>query len=105
MADPAGPTRRRRYKGRNEAGIDADLRNRDDMSKSERAALRSQARALDIAEDAGDPDVVTRVNHGYLELRTAAGLSSGGAKPLDAFDELLRSISEPTPGNSNPAAP
>jgi hypothetical protein len=71
---------------------------RPDIKKAERAALRVQARALDIAEALSDPDVVTRANDGYLRLRVAAGLSSGGTKPVDAFDDLLARLSQPTAG-------
>jgi hypothetical protein len=76
---------------------------RPDIKRAERSSLRIQARALDVAEALSDPDVVTRANDGYLRLRVAAGLSSGGAKPVDAFDELLARISQPAAGAGDPA--
>ena len=81
--------------GRAEAALNADLVTRHDIRSAERAALRVQAHALDMAEASGDPDVVARVNDTYLKLREAAGLSSGGAKPADAFDEILRALASP----------
>ena len=98
MADRA---RVRRKLGRVEAGLDADLLERPDIKKGERAALRAQAHAVDLAEAARDPDLVTRANDGYLRVRISAGLTSGGAKPVDAFDELLAQLA--APGASNAA--
>jgi hypothetical protein len=87
--------------GRVEAGLNADLATRRDVPKSERAALRAQARAVDTAEHARDVDAVTRSNAVYLDLRRAAGLSSGGAQPVDTFAELLAELSRPTAGDSD----
>ena len=75
---------------------------RPDIKRAERTALRVQARALDVAEALADPDLVTRANDGYLRLRIGAGLTSGGAKPVDAFDELLARISAPAAGAGHP---
>ena len=84
-----------RKKGRVETGLDADLLERSDIKKSERAALRAGARAVDIAEAMSDPDLVTKANDGYLRLRIAAGLTAGGAKPVDAFDDLMARLAQP----------
>jgi hypothetical protein len=88
--------------GRVEAGLEVDLLERADIKRGERAALRVQARAVDRAEALGDPDVVTRANDGYLRLRQAAGLTLGGAKPVDAFDELLADLGRASAGAGNP---
>lgn len=71
---------------------------RHDVKSAERSALRSQARAIDTAEAKRDSDAVTRANAVYLQLREAAGLSSGGAKPTDAWDSLMAEIIRPTSG-------
>jgi hypothetical protein len=68
------------------------------IGQAERAALRSQARAVDMAEAVADPYLVTAANHGYLELRKSAGLTLGGARPADPFDDLLAELARPTPG-------
>ena len=83
--------------------MDADLLERPDIKKGERAALRASARAVDLGEAVADPDLITRANDGYLRLRISAGLTSGGAKPADAFDELLAQLA--APGASDPAQP
>jgi hypothetical protein len=75
--------------------LDADLLERPDINKTERAALRVQAHALDLAEALSDPDLITKANDGYLRLRAAAGLSSGGLKPVDAFDDLMARLAQP----------
>jgi hypothetical protein len=74
---------------------------RRDIGPAERSALRAQARAIDVAEVAGDPDVVTKANACYLALRTAAGLTSGGTKPVDTVDVLLAELLRPGAGDSN----
>ena len=91
----------RRKLGRVEAGLDADLLERADIKKGERAALRAGAHGVDVAEALSDPDLITKANDGYLRLRIAAGLTAGGAKPVDAFDELLAQLA--APGVSHPA--
>jgi hypothetical protein len=95
----------RRHHGRVEVGLDADLLDRRDIQRSERSALRSQAHAVDLAEASGDPEQITRANLGYLELRRAAGLTAGGSKPVDAFDELLAELSRPGAGSSDRPQP
>jgi hypothetical protein len=91
--------------GRVEAGLEVELLERSDIKRGERASLRAQARAVDVAEASRDPDVVTRANDGYLRLRVAAGLTAGGAKPVDAFDALLAELAGPTAGAGHPADP
>jgi hypothetical protein len=93
--------RNRRKLGRVEAGLDAELLERPDIKKGERAALRAGAHAVDIAEALSDPDLVSRANDSYLRLRVAAGLTSGGAKPVDAFDDLMARLALPSAGISD----
>jgi hypothetical protein len=73
------------------------------MPHAERAALRAQARAVDVAEQERDPEAVSKANAVYLDLRQAAGLSAGNAKPVDAIDELLADILRPAPNTGNAA--
>lgn len=86
-----------------EAGLNRELATRHDIGPAEVAALRSQARAIDGAEQAGDVDAVTRGNAVYLNLRTEAGLSAAGAKPTDDFEQLMARALRPTPGDSDTA--
>ena len=86
----------RRKVGRVEAGLEHALVDRPDIGPAQRSHLRSQAHAVDLAEAALDSDRITTANHGYLVSLTAAGLTAGGAKPVDAFDELLARISAPS---------
>jgi hypothetical protein len=72
--------------------LDADLLERRDILRTERTALRAQAHAVDLAEAALDVDLITRANGEYLRLRIAAGLTLGGAKPVDAFDALIADL-------------
>jgi hypothetical protein len=96
------PGERRRY-GRNEQGLNRDLATRHDIPAAERAALREQAYALDLAAANRDSDAISKANAVYLELREAAGLSAGGAKPVDAIDALLAGILDAGAGGSDPA--
>ena len=84
--------------GRVEVALGHELATRHDIGRAERAALRAQARAVDLGEAARDSDAVSRANAVYLELRTAAGLSCGGARPVDAVDELLAELMRPAAG-------
>jgi hypothetical protein len=92
---------RSELRGRAETGLERELLDRRDIGKAERAALRTQARAVDVAERAREPDAVTRANAVYLDLRKAAGLTSGGAQPVDVFEQLLAEISRPSAGSSD----
>jgi hypothetical protein len=89
-------------RGRIEAGLDRDLATRHEIPPSERAALRAQARALDVAEERRDVDAVSRASAVYLQLRTAAGLSAAANTP-DEYDRLLADVLRATPGTSDPA--
>jgi hypothetical protein len=71
------------------------------MPSAERAALRSQARAVDLAEQMADHDGISRANAVYLDLRKAAGLSSDGSKPVDTIDALLAELLKPGPAISD----
>jgi hypothetical protein len=92
-----------RRRGRVERALENDLLERHDLSKAQRAALRAQAHAVDLGEAALDVDQITTANRAYLELLTAAGLSAGGAKPVDAFDALLAELGRAGAGAGNAA--
>jgi hypothetical protein len=102
---PGEPRRRERHMGRSEAALEASLRDRPDIVKATRTALRVQAHALDLAEQAYDPELITTVNAGYLDLLKANGLTSDGAAPVDEFDQLLAALGRPTASPSHPEAP
>jgi hypothetical protein len=88
-----------------EAALEQELIDRHDIRPAERAHLRAQARAVDLAEAMADPEIVTHAGDGYLRLRVAAGLTAGGAKPVDAFDALLAELAGPTAGAGHPSDP
>ena len=94
----------RRRPGRTEHALDDELSTRDEIKGTERAALRAQARAIDVAEAEGLPDVVSRCNAVYLELRKSAGLTAGGAS-ADVWDGLLAEVTRPTPGRRHQSKP
>jgi hypothetical protein len=85
-------------KGRVESALDRDLLGHDQIGAAERAALRAQARAVDMGEAADDGYLLTTANRVYLELRSAAGLTAGSAPPADAFGDLLAELAKPTAG-------
>ena len=86
--------------GRVERGLDKELSERPDIGHTERAALRSQARAIDAAEAVSDARLVTEANRVYLDLRRSAGLTSGSKPATDSFAELLAELGRPSPGGS-----
>ena len=88
----------RKRLGRVEVALERDLATHSQIGPAERAALRSQARAIDVAEAAADPYLVTTSNHAYLELRKAAGLTLAGVKAADPFDDLLAELARPGAG-------
>jgi len=90
-------------KGRVETGLAHELATRHDIGSAERAALRAQARAVDVAEQDRDVEAVSKANAVYLDLRQAAGLSSGNNKPIDAVDELLAELLKPEPNTRHTA--
>ena len=78
--------------------MEIELRERHDIARAERSALRAQARAVDIGEANRDGDAVSRANSVYLELRRAAGLTAGGNQPVDVGDALLAELLRPAAG-------
>jgi len=84
-------------------GLEKDLLERRDIGPAQRAQLRAQAHAVDLAEAAAAVDLLSTANHVYLELLAAAGLSAGGAKPVDAFDALLADLARPAAGAGDTA--
>jgi hypothetical protein len=87
-------------KGRVERALDVELGGHDEVAGGERAMLRAQARAVDVAEAAADPDQVTTATHGYLELRRAVGLTGRVVTGADPFEQLLAELSVPRLGNA-----
>lgn len=94
---------RRPSLGRVEQAVDRELRERTDVGAAEKAALRAQARAVDVAEQDRDVEAVSKANAVYLDLRQAAGMSAGNAKPVDAIDELLAELLRPEPNTGHAA--
>ena len=88
--------------GRVETALNRELRTRNDIGTAQRAALRAAARAVDRADEQRDSDAVARANAGYLAHMEAAGLSAGGAKPVDDFERLLAEAMRPSSGNLDP---
>jgi hypothetical protein len=85
--------------GRVESGLDRELveRGRDTVRPAARAALRAQARAIDVAEAKADPDAVSTANRVYLEMRHAEGLGPPIAESEgDVFERLLADLGRPT---------
>jgi hypothetical protein len=81
-----------------EAALDTDLRYRSDIGRAERAALRAQAHAVDLASATGDPELITTANRGYLALREAAALTAGGPEQVDSFAALVAELATPGTG-------
>jgi len=93
-------------KGRNEDALNREFGDHPRIGLVERTALRSQARALDVAEAAGDADRVSRVNAVYLDLRRAAGLVAGARVDAgDSFAELMAELGRPTTPVGHPEKP
>jgi hypothetical protein len=90
-------------KGRVEAALDRELRDHPEVTGGERAMLRAQARAVDVAEGLQNPDLVSGATHGYLEVRKAVGITGGPVTANDPFDQLLRELAQPRMGD--PAQP
>jgi hypothetical protein len=91
--------------GRVESGLGHELADRPDIGAAERVALRSQARAVDVAEALRNPTLVSEANRVYLDLRTAAGLVAGPAPQSDTFAELVAELSRPGAGLRDAAEP
>ena len=74
---------------------------RREIGGAARAALRAQARAVDVAEAMSDPELVTKANAVYLEMRHAEGLRPIDAQTSDPFTALMESLARPGPGGSD----
>jgi hypothetical protein len=96
-------TRTAETRGRAEAGLEKSLVTRHEITPAARAALRTQARAVDAAEALADPFAVSKANEVYLALRKAEGLSTDGTKATDSWDQLLAEIARPTTDRRNAA--
>jgi hypothetical protein len=85
-------------RGRVERAVNAELGAEPDLLEGpERAMLRAQARAVDLAEQAGDPALVTTANRGLLEMRRALGLVSVVSSDREAaWTRLMELMSTPT---------
>jgi hypothetical protein len=83
-------------KGRVERALDRNLAVIHELTAAQRAALRAQAHAVDIAEASRDSDAVSRANAVYLPALQAAGLSSNAASSGDIWDQLLADITRPS---------
>ena len=88
-------------RGRVEVALDRELLDRPDIGSAERAALRAQAGAVDLSERTRDSHMVSEASRVYLDLRQAAGLTSGGAPVADSFAQLLAELGRPAPGVRN----
>jgi hypothetical protein len=80
---------------------------RPDIAPAARGQLRATARAVDIAERAGDVELVTRASAVYLSSLTANGLTAGAAAPIDTFGQLLAELggAGPSPFDAPNMAP
>jgi hypothetical protein len=92
-------------KGRVEAGLERSLAECPEIGPAERGALRSQARAVDVAEAMGDAHLVTEANRVYLELRVSAGLTAANQPEDDSFARLLAEMGKPTAGLRDASKP
>ena len=72
--------------------LENNLTGRPDIGRAARSALRSQAHALDLAEAALDPELITTVNAGYLSLLKANGLTSDQQDTGDPFERLMADL-------------
>jgi len=91
----------RRRRGRVEAGLDRQLAERPDVPADARAQLRSQARAVDLAEAAGDVEALSRANDVYLKVRLAEGLGPQQARPESDLDAFLAGLLRPGAGSGD----
>ncbi len=84
-----GDSRRR---GRAEAGLERNLAEARHVPAAARSALRVLAHGLDMAEAAGDPDLIATAGNAYFHALAANGLTVVEAKPADVFDQLLAEL-------------
>jgi hypothetical protein len=83
-------------RGRVESALEKDLVDRPDIGPAARGQLRAQARAVDVAEQAANPELVSKANAVYLSSLTANGLTCGTAPVADSFAALLAELSVPS---------
>jgi hypothetical protein len=82
------------------------LQRRPDIEEAMRAHLRSQARAVDVAEAQRRPDLVSEANRTYLASLQAAGLTPKlDLGPGDPFDRLLAELGGSASGGFDTAQP
>jgi hypothetical protein len=94
----------RRRHGRVEIGLDNELVTRPEIRSAARAALRSQAHAVDLAEAARDVMALTDANRVYLAMRHAEGLAPPAPKiEGDSWDQLVAELGRPGAGASDTA--
>lgn len=100
-------TKARRHRGRVEAALDRELTDHGtaEIGPAARAAMRAQARAVDLAETAGDPELISTASTTYLSLLKANGLTGAPAVQSDPFDELLAELARPSAGARDPTEP
>jgi hypothetical protein len=101
----ANTNRYNRRLGRTEQALEATLKDRPDITKAARTALRVHAHALDLAEQAHDPELINTVSGGYLALLRANGLTSDQPEPVDAFEKLLADLGRAGTSPSHPEVP
>jgi hypothetical protein len=104
-ADDGQKGRVRRRPGRVEAALDQALLEHRNIEVAERAALRAQARAVDMGEAHADPREVSEANRVYLELRSRAGLVAAPAAAADPFEQLLADMGGSGAGSFQPPQP
>ena len=85
--------------------MDKALLEHRNIGPAERAALRAQARAVDVGESHDDPREVSESNRVYLELRTRAGLVVAPAAAADPFEQLLADLGGSTARAFQPPDP
>jgi phage terminase Nu1 subunit (DNA packaging protein) len=100
VSETSGQHRRR---GRVEAALEKELIDRHDVGPAERAALRAQAFAVDLAEAAFDAELISTASRAYLELRQAAGIVAGIAKAPDTLEQLFAELGRAGAGASDTA--
>ena len=101
----ANTSRYNRRLGRTEQALEATLKDRPDITKAARTALRVHAHALDMAEQAHDPELINTVSGGYLALLKANGLTNDQQDTADPFERLMAELGRPaTPAGDTPHA-
>ena len=70
-----------------------------------RSLLRAQARAVDVAEAASDPEAVTHASAVYLTCLESAGLTPTPEITTDVWAELVAELGRPTSGGFHAPQP